>query len=195
VWLHEAWAKGYAQPGGAWALYNMPGQTAGLVIQSGNTQTKVHPGDWIIRGEKGGLCVCSADVFALTYEPAAVSSPPGPFDVALAALAGSRHATGAWDPTNGSALLKEPSGYWVPWHVADRLITGLRENAGPAPTRVVCSHTGEELRITSIREEGSGEVIYVATSAPTQPIITAAKTTPVLNRWGFDDSYERGVTR
>jgi hypothetical protein len=34
------------------------------------------PGDWVVRMEDGGLCVCAADRFAEAYE--AVEAEPGP---------------------------------------------------------------------------------------------------------------------
>jgi hypothetical protein len=38
------------------------------------------PGDWIVRMEDGGLCVCAADRFAEAYEPVEPPAPETPIE-------------------------------------------------------------------------------------------------------------------
>jgi len=65
------------------AMYADPG-TPGFVIRIGDRilietlegQVWAQPGDWIIRGVKGELYPCKPDIFAATYEPAALAAQP-----------------------------------------------------------------------------------------------------------------------
>jgi hypothetical protein len=38
-------------------------------IETIDGSKEVSPGDWIIRGEKGGFYTCKPDIFEATYEP------------------------------------------------------------------------------------------------------------------------------
>ena len=75
-WLEDAWnlergAEGSIQNYGVSPLRDGP-----LQIVTLEGLHNVQAGDWIIRGVKGELYPCKPDVFALTYEPAALASLP-----------------------------------------------------------------------------------------------------------------------
>lgn len=45
-----------------------------MLIQTLEGTMEAQPDDWIIRGVKGELYPCKPDIFAKTYEPAAISA-------------------------------------------------------------------------------------------------------------------------
>ena len=64
-WLLTAWATPCEQPGSFFAL------SGAMLLTTLEGVMAVSPGDWIIRGVKGELYPCRADIFELTYEVAA----------------------------------------------------------------------------------------------------------------------------
>jgi len=86
-WLNAAWNKTWPEPG-AVSCEDFPTSngTDRLVIATLEGTHLVSWGDWILQGVKGELYPCKPDIFAATYEPAAIPSPEGAPSSALEAL-------------------------------------------------------------------------------------------------------------
>ena len=78
-WLHYAWQKDWDKPGSLKPLANHGSSDRRLTIRtlesgSGHKDSLVIEwNDWIIKGTQGELYPCKPDIFAATYEPAALS--------------------------------------------------------------------------------------------------------------------------
>jgi hypothetical protein len=67
-----------------------------VILRFRDGSIRMHPGDWIVRGDQGERCVYPADLFAETYEEAGVTVCPGGFvpeaaNTCLAHVPGSKH--------------------------------------------------------------------------------------------------------
>ncbi len=60
LWVMEAFRSG--------EIFHPDGDVSGLMVKTPEGDTRVEVGDWIIRGDEGGLQVCKPDVFEATYE-------------------------------------------------------------------------------------------------------------------------------
>ncbi len=69
-WFRDAL---YAEPGAPGFVMRIGDR---IVIETLEGQVWAQPGDWIIRGVKGELYPCKPDIFAATYEPAALVAQP-----------------------------------------------------------------------------------------------------------------------
>lgn len=74
-WLNEAWNKSKGESGSLFRQNPDAPLPDLLCIQTLEGVHLVQFDDWIIRGIKGELYPCKPDIFATTYEPAALSLP------------------------------------------------------------------------------------------------------------------------
>ncbi|WP_287461199.1 hypothetical protein [Sphingomonas sp.] len=79
-WLLVALAGAEGHPGSAWTACATPESKTLDCLAIGTLEGNhiAMPGDWIIRGVKGELYPCKPDIFAATYEPAALTPPAAP---------------------------------------------------------------------------------------------------------------------
>lgn len=68
-WLNEAWNKKTDCAGSLQIARLYPPGECDLEVITLEGAHRVTWGDWIIRGVKGELYPCKADIFAMTYEP------------------------------------------------------------------------------------------------------------------------------